>query len=160
MGTFQNSPHHLKAHECGSVPSTSLNCSTAPVKSHVYQDTVSWGTVQSFQVTPREAETNLWYKIPQTSSMTQPEIGGPLSPLLLHWVRWELSLSYSLYLLYTLNYRKILIWILQAGFSLCKWKILEQRKFSSLAFRTAVDLKRNGTWDSKLSKNAVLGGVP
>lgn len=156
MGTFQNSPHHLKAHECGSVPSTSLNCSTAPVKSHVYQDTMlnlgfsELGTVQSFQVTPREAETNLWYKIPQTSSMTQPEIRAPLSPLLLHWVRWELSLSYSLHLLYTLNYRKILIWILQAGFSLCKWKILEQRKFSSLDFRTAVCYGFKKKWNLRL----------
>lgn len=88
------------------------------------------GTVRSFQVTPREAETNLWYKIPQTSCMPQLEIRGPLSPLLLHWVWWELSLSYSLHLLYTLNYRKILMWVLQAGFSLCKWNILEQKKLS------------------------------
>lgn len=89
---------------------TSLNCPTAPVKCHIYQDTMlnlgfsELGTVQSFQVIPREAETILWYKIPQASCMPQPEIAGPLSLLLLHWVWWELSLSYSFHLLYTQEY--------------------------------------------------------
>lgn len=141
------------------VPSTEapLSIVLALIKSHVYQDTMlnlgfsELGTVRSFQVTPREAETNLCYKIPQTSYMPQPEIGGPLSPLLFHWVWWELSLSYSLHLLYTPNYRKILIWVLQAGFSLCKWNILEQIKLSSLAFRTAVCCGFKKKWNLRLS---------
>lgn len=69
---------------------------------------LSWGLCGLFESHPRKQKQTSDIRFPKLPAMPQPETGGPLSPLLLHGVWWELALSYNLHLLYTLNYREIL----------------------------------------------------
>lgn len=167
-------PEGLAEHEhVGSFPSTQAPLSTillshsrAMFNKTICLTQVSLRTIRSFQVTPREAKTNLLVQdspnflcaSAQDFPLNRTSFSSS-SPLSLVG-----TLSYCLHPLYTMNYRKIL-WFksLSLGFHyingrLWRNKILNEVWLSELLF--AMHLKRNGNWYSKLNKNAVLGWVP